>query len=52
VTDLGGRLRRALHAEAAQVQPSPGALHRIRARTSRPRRWDRFRNLFTLKETR
>lgn len=43
--DLGGLLRRTLHAEAAQVRTSPDALDRIRART-RPRRWDRIRNLF------
>lgn len=53
VTDLGGRLRRALHAEAAQVRTSPDALHLIRARTRRPRLRDRFRNLFhPLKEYR
>jgi hypothetical protein len=33
-SDLGGLLRRALHAEAAQVRTSPDALNLIRARTS------------------
>lgn len=33
------RLRRALHDEAAKVDPSPGGLDRILARTRRSRRW-------------
>jgi len=53
MTDLDGLLRDALHAEAAQVRTSPDALDLIRARTRRPRKWDRIRNLFPrLKETR